>query len=126
MSKVKSKNKVADNFEKFVKFVYKWRDKLGQQHFELNVHQKESPAERAGVYVSGVAMQANVHVSPSFLGEATDLQLERTAFHEVCEMMLHYVYVDMAAMYSHEYIQRRLHEIIRTLENTMFTGGVDV
>lgn len=50
--------------------------------------------------------------------EITEEQLERTAFHEVCEILLNEIRYMAEAEYSYHKVDSEIHRIVRILENT--------
>ena len=52
--------------------------------------------------------------------EPTDYQISKSAFHECCEIMLYKLHYHLTEFYSFSFVDEMRHEVIRTLENTMF------
>lgn len=56
--------------------------------------------------------------------EVTEQQVRRSAFHEVCELLLSRMKVLARSRFINEdEIEEEIHNLIRTFENTVFEGG---
>ena len=53
-----------------------------------------------------------------------DVDLEMSAFHEVCELMLGDIYAMLADYYSPSACQQQTHYIIRKLENSVYKSEI--
>jgi len=52
--------------------------------------------------------------------EPDDYLIAKSAFHECCEVMLYKLHHHLTNFYSYKFVDEMRHEVIRTLEHTMF------
>jgi len=67
---------------------------------------------------------ATIFYDKEWYKNASEKEVDRVMFHEMCEVLFSNICMDMYKFYSESYVQERVHEIIRVLENKLL--GVEV
>lgn len=113
------------HFNKFKKFVDKWIKNFGLLQWEIGCHHQddEEDSENDLAYTTFVIdnRRADIFLTNEWCTEVTDDELEKTAFHEVCEVFLLNIrgIATRRINVSAEDIEGAIHEIIRTLETVV-------
>jgi hypothetical protein len=114
-----------ENFNDFVKYCKKWQKAFGLLDWRVELifasveeweHLKDS---KAVVTMNREGMVAIVALNHSwFLTEPTDIELEKTALHEMCELLLRPLNVLLECRFnvSEEDVDYETHRVIRVLE----------
>ncbi len=117
------KNKTTKkHFAIFKKECEYWLDYFGIKDYDVSFKHvlinPDSCAETSWNIVGRVAtITLNINWTNSSL---TDLDLKRTAFHEVCELLLGDMTHYLSAYYSVSFMEMNTHILITRLENSVF------
>jgi hypothetical protein len=115
-------NTTKEDFEKFKKFTMYWVDFFGLRNWEVEFDHKEDDTSMA--YTTFNVLNRNVMIVLAMdWGErkVTDEELDKTAFHEVCEVLLLKIrYIADARYIMDEDIGSEIHDVIRVLENVVW------
>jgi len=100
-----------------------WLKYFGLQQFRMTYTAKESSTNRAEVYVDYEGMCANISLSTTWSDcDYCEKNIRQSAFHEVVDGLLLFnitAFVRMNALDCGEFYGR-LHEVVRTLESSVF------
>jgi hypothetical protein len=98
-----------------------WLNKLNLLNFETFIRHEELE-DRAMITFNGEDGLAVITLSTVWFNiEPTDLQIAKTAFHEVMELLLgNMTWGLLDQNKSESYVNAKVHSVIRTLENTIF------
>jgi len=113
-------------FELFKKEVLKWLDIFGMKNWQVHFEQRKIEENRAQITfncVSGIAVfTLSTNWDEQNLAFVTDENVCKSAFHEVCELLLGRLNDMTEQRYnlSRLDVEEEIHRIIRTLENTVF------
>lgn len=111
-----------EDFEKFKEFIIYWIDFFGLRNWEVEFGHAED--DTAMAYTKFNVPNRNITiVLATDWGErkVTNEELNKTAFHEVCEVLLLKVRYIADARYIHdEDIGSEIHDVIRILENVVW------
>lgn len=107
------------DFNEFKAECEKWIEYFGLKDWEIYIYRKDMEA-RADVLFNMSSRMANICLSNETSHTPDKYEIRRCGFHEVCELLL-----APLSDVSQEYISRtehdrRIHNIIRRLENTIF------
>lgn len=120
MSKPKIYKTTKSEFEIFKKEVFKWQSYFGLINWQIYVlHEKIDSFGNCMVDIPGKVSSIRLNTE---LSEADYIvrDIRRTAFHEVCELMLWPLGNQACGMYPHKFVDEATHDIIRRLEHTIF------
>lgn len=95
-----------------------WQDKLGMRNYDMILKFLE-PEARAEVFYNVQDKRAIIHLNETYEW-ANKKEIEKSIFHEVCEVLLCDVYEEAIGFLSEPIIATKNHEVIRRLENLMF------
>jgi len=97
-----------------------WQKELGVMDREMNLMFSDEEGVRGRCAFDLISMDATIYLS-NVCEFDNKQEVERTIFHEVCEVMLSEIYITMGRHNITDHEQDRLgHSIIRRLENLMF------
>jgi len=111
------------NFVKYIKYCQKWIPRLGlvSWSIEYNLFDKEECDDidgmKAMVYYNCIGRVATIILNKSWNEEPTDKRLERSAVHELMELLLKPL--SILADASDKTIEAEEHKIIRVFENVL-------
>ena len=119
----------------FMEDVGDWVDYFGLKDWEINCEfskqDKDEEPKRGSASFNTKARIAVITLYDNWPGDSvisrvTDLLVAKTAFHEVCEVLLG----GLAILANErgcpmELINEKTHEVIRRLENTIFADSID-
>jgi len=113
-------------FELFKKEAQRWLDYFGMKEWQVYFEQKELKGSRAQCAFDCVGRIATLSLGTSWSEInkifVTDENIKRTAFHEVCELVL----APLSSMVfqrfnlAEENVEEEIHRIIRTFENSLW------
>jgi hypothetical protein len=111
------------HFELFQKEAAKWIEYLGLKGWRVTFRHYYLSGSRAEIHSDSLADRSvSIFLSTDWGNDlVTDSNIKRSAFHEVCELLLLRIYsmaVDRDSTESQ--VTEESHNIIRTLENTVF------
>lgn len=122
------------HFELFVNEAKFWIDKLGIKGWNIIfTHKKDNNENKAGISwrvtnrVACINLEVEWGKGREFYDVITDRMICTTAFHEVCELFLARLAMmaDGKMSNSRDLTEEETHNLIRTLENTMFKDSYD-
>ena len=111
-----------EDFEKFKHFVNHWINFFGLYNWEINFGHKEDDESMAYTTYNILNRHVRVVLAADW-GEhiVTEAELDKTAFHEVCEILfLKLRYIAEARFISDEETGEEIHNVIRTLEKVVW------
>ena len=114
------------HFKKFKKNVEKWIKHFGLLNWEVGCHHQDEDedSENDLAYTTFVIdnRRADIFLTNEWCTDITDRELDKTAFHEVCEVLLLSLrgIATRRMNVSAENIEGAIHDIIRTLESVIF------
>ena len=111
------------DFLLFQKEVRKWVDFFGLKQWELHFLHEEI-GDRAQVWFSDISGIATFKLCKFSEDLMPPNMIRRTAFHEVCELLMVPLTSLTLKWYSQDVMQARVHDIIRRLENTVFEESI--
>jgi len=102
----------------FKRQVNKWRDYFGLLAWEITVSKDDFAEDVVATTNFDLHNRwARIRFNNEYTDDLTNKNLDGTAFHEVCELLL----CDLRGMceygYSREMVDAEIHKVIRTLEN---------
>jgi len=110
-----------EHFEIFKKEIYKWIDIFGLKNWEISIKHKKLPSEdRAETITRVVDRIASIVLNEQWLIEPTENNIKKTAFHEICEVLLARIDFCMVDAVRRDEQHEARHELIRILENILF------
>lgn len=116
------------DFKEFEKEVYKWQKFFGLLNWEIQVDRICSDKYLAAqCSPDGEARYAVISLAEEWHKKPLEFEVRRSAFHEVCELLLWRLHEMSTGLYAKPVVASRIHEVIMTLENTVFeptTKGV--
>jgi hypothetical protein len=122
MAKIKTTQK---QFEYFGKRVKRWQEFWKLANWRIDVSVGDSGDNYAHVYINHTGRCADVILNKANDIVVSNYQLDKTAFHEVCEVLLtviiKYAEIGIASDIVHEVS----HDLIRRLENVVFEANKD-
>lgn len=106
----------------FLGYIRKWAQRLGLNRYEIVFAglSDEDPGARAWVHVHTTGCIATICLGRLWDCRPTRLSLEKTAFHECCEILLHDVWNLASRAASQEEVESATHGVIRGLESLFF------
>jgi len=110
------------HFEIFKKNCQKWINIFGLKEWRVDFrHGTYSEHSYGSIYWDYSGKCATIYLTEEWDEEVDLKQLEKTAFHEVCELLL-CVLFDMVDKdkYSYDEKVKEFHTVIRRLENSVF------
>lgn len=117
------RNKLTkEDFENFKGFVVQWMNFFGLHNWEVGFSFKEDPETFAYIEYNILDRTIMVCLSSDWGSvSVTDVKLDKTAFHEVCEIL----FVELRHLAGERFISpdeitKEIHSVIRTLENTIW------
>jgi len=112
------------DFKLFQTECEKWIDIFGLRDWEVNyMHEEFSEENRAECYLDLDGRISTIRLNKEWEpDEASDFKLRKSAFHEVCELLLAPLSINSRMRFIREgEIESSEHYIIRTLENVLFS-----
>lgn len=116
----------SSDFKVFKSECDKWIDTFGLKAWSVHYEHKDVGKDTlASCYYDVTNRIATLVLSKGWDDdEVTDYQVRKSAFHEVCELLM----ANMRTLAEYRYttrleIEEEIHAIIRTLENTIYRGG---
>ena len=105
----------------FVERCKYWQDLFSLKRYTINFLHADIDYSFASFKVSRAAMYCVVTLCKTWDGRVpTELELDRTAFHEISELMLVPLRHKAFLSCNEADVEKDTHEVIRTLENTVF------
>lgn len=116
----------AHHFKVFQQEAKKWIAKFGLVGWEI-VFAREDIQGRAACRLNMQSRCAGLVLANDFKGDLTDEEMRRSAFHEVCEILLARTWFicmnsDLTPRQRESHMEEARHEIIRILENTVWSA----
>jgi hypothetical protein len=121
------------HFELFVKECKYWIDKFGIKGWDIEfTHKSLCDENKAGISWKIMSRIASINLEPKW-GEKqelyktiTDKVIRKTAFHEVCELLLGRLAMmaDCKISNYRDAVEEETHNIIRIFENTVFEDSL--
>ncbi len=109
------------HFQVFKKACVKWLDFFGLKDWSVHYGHKYDDENMASIVYNLTGKVATIYLTIDWDIEPTKRAVERTAFHEVCELMLaRLVICSRSRFITNDEIVEATHSIIRRLENTVF------
>jgi len=106
------------------KYARKWQNELGLLNWEIYIEESSSNENRAWIGTNTEGRIATIFYDKDWYKKASSKEIDRVVLHEMCEILFSNIRMDMCRFYSESYVQERVHEIIRVLENKLL--GVEV
>jgi hypothetical protein len=108
-------------YEKFCDETKYWLHKFNLLNYETFIRHDELE-DRAQITFNGEDGIAIITLSSAWMNiEPTDLQIAKTAFHEVMELLLgNMTWGLLDQNKSESHVNAKVHSVIRTFENTIF------
>lgn len=119
------KETTGEQFDLFVAECKRWLDYFGLKQWQVHYDIGDMDRTLADVTYDTLGMVATMRIAKERSNLSTsDYEIKRSAFHEVCELLLAKMnFVANARYVQEDEIDIALHEIIRTLENTVFNNA---
>jgi hypothetical protein len=111
------------HFSTFKQEVLFWVDYFGLKDWDISLQNKDIEENRANCCCNITAHRCVISLNVEYDEELNDFQLRKSAFHEVCELLLWRLGNLGIEGYPHKYVDDETHKIIITLENTVFSGS---
>jgi hypothetical protein len=124
-------NKKKDNAEEFISFfkerVYFYQKELGLLSYWVDILPQMKEGTQASTYDGDTDMQRSnrrvtIAYSLDFMHakDTTLVEVDKSAFHEVCEVMMLDIRRYAEKSCSEVIIDKEIHKVIRTLENVLW------
>lgn len=107
-------------YDYFADKVEHWQDFWHLGNWRIEVVVGDSGENYAHVHIVQVARAATIVLSDSSNESVSNYQLNKTAFHEVCEILLTQLIKCADAAAASDKVEEISHDIIRRLENIVF------
>jgi len=107
-------------YKKFTEYVFKWAAKLVPGYEVRLSFTTEDEDARADVEIDELAKTVYVGFGRKWSNKPTNAELERTAFHEICHILLAELVTFTNKFYNEEFTDAIEHRIIITLETLTF------
>jgi len=116
--------KKINNKKIFIQYV-KTYSKLLIPEYQVFIKFKKLDSNiRAQCQIGEISRCLNIEGNTVWLNKKLDeKQIERTAFHEIMECVLSELSLPLEEMYSTNFVDERVHIIIRKLENVLFQNS---
>jgi len=103
-----------------------WINEFSLNDWEVSFDRTDDYECVAKICWNTLAKNATIVLSSRLDKESShEFYIRGAAFHEVCELLLSYLVDELIPIYASEYIQEKVHSIIRRLENTFFNKKYD-
>lgn len=117
-----NKNKAMMLFKKYCK---KYIELFGLKNFEYDITWDDPDDEerrRAGFNMNLTGGLVTIWLSRDWIrdSESSEKEIERTAFHEICETMLCQLRSMADEYHNYDRVDKEIHRVIRRLENFHF------
>jgi len=110
-----------DEFDFFEKEVAFWIGILGLQNYEIWLRSDQDFEGDAGCSLEDESSRSvDICLNPKWATKPTKRLISLAAFHECCEVLLRPLRLRLNTFYSFEYVDKEIHKIIVTLQNTLF------
>ena len=123
MPKEKLKKTTDKESDYFVKRVHFWQEKLNLMNWRIDVYTKDlnKKDRSAEVNIDFTARYAVIFLAEKLPDTFVwnNKKLDRSAFHECCEILLSQLGVMAEQRYAKALVDEETHAIIRTLENAI-------
>ncbi len=104
-------------FNKYVKYYQK---KLNLLNWDIHILSQDKPGARASAYWTFYNKTCSICWSESWIEKnPSKKEIKKVAFHEICEIFLSEITDKLNRYYSENITEGIIHNIIRTLENTL-------
>lgn len=116
----------TEHFDIFQKEALKWLDFFGLKGWDVHFSHRKLNGDRARIIFNGVGRVATIFLNTHWTEEDgilfTDKDIRKSAFHEVCELLLGRLNQMASQRFNLDAldIEEEIHQIIRTLENVVF------
>lgn len=106
------------NFIYFKSQVFRWISYFGLKKWEIHFEHSSDKANKAYVYTNSIEKHVIFGLSTTweFTKRISNEALSKTAFHEVCELLLTPLAGDTPSISK----MSKVHDVIHVLENTIF------
>lgn len=102
----------------------KWIAQFGLTQWEVGFHHQENDQHLAWVTINHKSRFCAFYLNKTWRWKnqsPTDHEVKKTAFHEVCELLLHQIrYLGECRYLSDSEMEPAVHEVIHVLENMIF------
>ena len=112
----------AKDFKLYQEYCHNWQVKLNLQHYAIAfIHDNSRPDTDAWVLADSENGIASVGLTIDWDAKPTRQDLDRAACHEMLELLHWEIRNLLSAIFCNEVINRKLHNVIRPLENLFFS-----
>ena len=109
------------DFKLFQQEVHKWLERFGLKGWNVYFEHINIPGSLAQTQFNIIERLAIFKLSTTWDIPPTPEEIKKTAFHEVCELLLSRIRIIAKSRFINEdEIDEEIHNIIRILENTIF------
>jgi hypothetical protein len=107
-------------FEYFKKRCEYWRVKFQMGNWDFGYWHEKCEDVKAEYKIKGGGRVATIWFATEWDDDITFLKIDRTAFHEVFEILLHELRLLALHYYAYAEVDERTHMIVRVMENVVF------
>jgi len=107
------------DFNKFKKYIKKWRINLGITDWEIHVDMDDLEIDRVAQCAYENQNRCALITIDKNLTGMTDRDIEVAAVHELLELTMADVRVSLCAWYNESLVDQQIHRVIRRLENAL-------
>lgn len=115
---------VDETFQKFEKYVKNWIEFFGLYNWEIGIHTDDGDDGESLAFTTFVVdnRRADIFLCDDWDGvEKTENELDKLAFHEVCEILLYKIrHLAGKRYYSWDEVDGEIHSVIRILTAKIF------
>ena len=108
------------DFEYFKKRCEYWRQKFQMGNWDFGFHHEKLEKSKAEYNTNGGGRLATIWLSTEWNQHPSKEEIDKTAFHEVVEILLCELRSLASAYFSELEVNERTHMIVRTMENVVF------
>jgi len=110
-----------DKIEVFKKCVYAYQSVLNLKNYEIHVFPQDKESARASFKVDEKGKLISVFYSTWWIEQEEDYrQIQRRAFHELCECTLYKIKTELRRTLNEDYVNELIHSNVRLIENLYF------
>jgi len=110
----------AKHFELFKTECRKWQSEFGLMSYEVSFEKVTDLEVRATCIANPVNQMVTIGVGARWETKQTNMGIKKSAFHEMLELFLWDIREMLGDIYNDDIVNRKIHQIIRTLENVFF------
>ena len=107
-------------FDLFKRECVVWQKRFGMSCYELMFERISDLGARATILACPVDMMATVAIGAKWDTRPTQIEIKKAAMHEMAELFLWDIREMLRDLYNEDVVNRKIHQIIRTLENLFF------